>query len=152
MGDFKEWLSDNLRYFLVGVVVILIIGGSILGLKIYSSKVNGNSDPAVIRKNTEAQTETGKETETKKQTEKETKKQTEKETKKQTEKETKKEHIISIAPITNRTPGCSPRIRIERIHPNTLSKERITPLVEVFTYFCPNTLSRYGTTVQKTAR
>lgn len=26
MGDFKEWLSDNLRYFLVGVVVILIIG------------------------------------------------------------------------------------------------------------------------------
>ena len=71
MGDFKEWLSDNLRYFLVGVVVILIIGGSILGLKIYSSKVNGNSDPAVIRKNTEAQTETGKETETKKQTEKE---------------------------------------------------------------------------------
>lgn len=72
MGDFKEWLSDNLRYFLVGVVVILIIGGSILGLKIYSSKVNGNSDPAVIRKNTEAQTETGKETETKKQTEKET--------------------------------------------------------------------------------
>ena len=89
MGDFKEWLSDNLRYFLVGVVVILIIGGSILGLKIYSSKVNGNSDPAVIRKNTEAQTETGKETETKKQTEKETKKQTEKETKKQTEKETK---------------------------------------------------------------
>ena len=25
MGDFKEWLSDNLRYFLVGVVVILII-------------------------------------------------------------------------------------------------------------------------------
>ena len=76
MGDFKEWLSDNLRYFLVGVVVILIIGGSILGLKIYSSKVNGNSDPAVIRKNTEAQTETGKETETKKQTEKETKKQT----------------------------------------------------------------------------
>ena len=67
------------------------IGGSILGLKIYSSKVNGNSDPAVIRKNTEAQTETGKETETKKQTEKETKKQTEKETKKQTEKETKKQ-------------------------------------------------------------
>ncbi len=89
MGEFKEWLSDNLRYFLVGVVVILIIGGSILGLKIYSSKVNGNSDPAVIRKNTEAQTETRKETETKKQTEKETKKQTEKETKKQTEKETK---------------------------------------------------------------
>ena len=77
MGDFKEWLSDNLRYFLVGVVVILIIGGSILGLKIYSSKVNGNSDPAVIRKNTEAQTETGKETETKKQTEKATEKQTE---------------------------------------------------------------------------
>ena len=75
MGDFKEWLSDNLRYFLVGVVVILIIGGSILGLKIYSSKVNGNSDPAVIRKNTEAQTETGKET--KKQTEKATEKQTE---------------------------------------------------------------------------
>ena len=89
MGDFKEWLSDNLRYFLVGVVVILIIGGSILGLKIYSSAVKGNDEPAVIQKNTEAQTETQKETETKKQTEKETKKQTEKET--ETEKQTKKE-------------------------------------------------------------
>ena len=44
MGDFKEWLSDNLRYFLVGVVVILIIGGSILGLKIYSSAVNGKDE------------------------------------------------------------------------------------------------------------
>lgn len=92
MGDFKEWLSDNLRYFLVGVVVILIIGGSILGLKIYSSAVNGKDEPALIQKNTQAQTETKKETEkeTKKQTEKETKKQTEKETKKQTKKSTEK--------------------------------------------------------------
>lgn len=90
MGDFKEWLSDNLRYFLVGVVVILIIGGSILGLKIYSSAVNGKDEPALIQKNTQAQTENKKETETKKETEKETKKQTEKETKKQTEKATEK--------------------------------------------------------------
>ena len=35
MGDFKEWLSDNLRYFLVGVVVILIIGGSNWGYGTY---------------------------------------------------------------------------------------------------------------------
>lgn len=90
MGDFKEWLSDNLRYFLVGVVVILIIGGSILGLKIYSSAVNGKDEPALIQKNTQAQTESKKETETKKETEKATKKQTEKETKKQTEKTTEK--------------------------------------------------------------
>ena len=68
MGDFKEWLSDNLRYFLVGVVVILIIGGSILGLKIYSSAVNGKDEPALIQKNTQAQTESKKETETKKET------------------------------------------------------------------------------------
>lgn len=90
MEDFKEWLSDNLRYFLVGVVVILIIGGSILGLKIYSSAVNGKDEPALIQKNTQAQTESKKETETKKETEKATKKQTEKETKKQTEKTTEK--------------------------------------------------------------
>ena len=90
MGDFKEWLSDNLRYFLVGVVVILIIGGSILGLKIYSSAVNGKDEPALIQKNTQAQTESKKETETKKETEKATKKQNEKETKKQTEKTTEK--------------------------------------------------------------
>ena len=61
MGDFKEWLSDNLRYFLVGVVVILIIGGSILGLKIYSSAVNGKDEPALIQKNTQAQTESKEE-------------------------------------------------------------------------------------------
>ena len=90
MGDYKEWLSDNLRYFLVGVVVRLIIGGSILGLKIYSSAVNGKDEPALIQKNTQAQTESKKETETKKETEKATKKQTEKETKKQTEKTTEK--------------------------------------------------------------
>lgn len=85
MGDFKEWLSDNLRYFLVGVVVILIIGGSILGLKIYSSAVNGKDEPALIQKNTQAQTESKKETETKKETEKATKKQTEKAAEKTTE-------------------------------------------------------------------
>ena len=75
MGDFKEWLSDNLRYFLVGVVVILIIGGSILGLKIYSSAVNGKDEPALIQKNTQAQTESKKETE--KTTEKAAEKTTE---------------------------------------------------------------------------
>lgn len=88
MHDFKEWLSDNLRYFLVGFVVILIIGGSILGLKIYSSAVNGDDKVTVIQKNTENQ-ETEKNTE--KNTEKATQKETQKETKKDTEAQTKKE-------------------------------------------------------------
>ncbi len=103
MGDFKEWLSDNLRYFLVGVVVILIIGGSILGLKIYSSKVNGNSDPAVIRKNTEAQTETGKETETKKQTEKETKNRPKKKPKNRPKKRQKSRPKVQHLPMQVQT-------------------------------------------------
>lgn len=102
MHDFKEWLSDNLRYFLVGVVVILIIGGSILGLRIYSSAVNGNDKVAVIQKNTESQDtekDTQKETEkaTKKETEKQTEKQTEKPTEKQTEKQTETQSESSAA-------------------------------------------------------
>ena len=92
MHDFKEWLSDNLRYFLVGVVVILIIGGSILGLKIYSSAVNGNDKVAVIQKNTESQ---DTEKETKKDTEAQTETESESESETETQSETQSESSAS---------------------------------------------------------
>lgn len=69
MNDFKEWLSDNLRYFIVGVVVILIIGGSILGIRFYSSVINGKDKVAVINSNTEKITESKDQKDTEKQTE-----------------------------------------------------------------------------------
>lgn len=81
MHDFKEWLSDNLRYFIVGVVVILIIGGSILGIRIYSSAVNGGGNKvAVIDGNTEKHTEKQSETASEKHTERASEKDTEKQT------------------------------------------------------------------------
>lgn len=59
MNDFKEWLSDNLRYFLLAFIIILIIGAAILGISIYSKVVNGGG-----------QKETGKQTESVNVTEK----------------------------------------------------------------------------------
>lgn len=90
MHDFKEWLSDNLRYFIVGVVVILIIGGSILGIRIYSSAVNGGGNKVAVidgntEKNTEKDTEKQTETVSEKNTEKQTESASEKDTEKQTE-------------------------------------------------------------------
>ena len=41
MNDFKEWLSDYLRYFLLAFIIILIIGAAVLGISIYSKVVNG---------------------------------------------------------------------------------------------------------------
>lgn len=72
MNDFKEWLSDNLRYFIVGAVVILIIGGSIVGLRIYSTAVNPKKNNDVIVETDPKTTEASKDAETGKDSEKST--------------------------------------------------------------------------------
>lgn len=79
MKNFKEWLSDNLRYLLLAFVVIAVIGAAIFGVNLYSKAVGGkNSSQTESQKETET-----KDTESKKETEKETEKDTE--TKKETE-------------------------------------------------------------------
>lgn len=65
MKEFKEWISDNLRYILLAVIVLLIMGAAVLGVSIYSKVVN---DEGKQRQTTE-QTETVKLTERTEQTE-----------------------------------------------------------------------------------
>ena len=45
MKNFKEWLSDNLRYLILAFVVIAVIGAAIYGVNLYSRAVGdrGNS-------------------------------------------------------------------------------------------------------------
>ena len=83
MKDFKEWLSDYLRYFLLAAIIILIIGAAILGISIYSKVVNDGKG----QKETTKQTETAKEPESQKESEKQTEseKKSEKFTEAQTE-------------------------------------------------------------------
>lgn len=85
MNDFKEWLSDNLRYFLLAFIIILIIGAAILGISIYSKVVRGGGSQKEPTKQTEAVKEPGKETESAKKTDTESAKETEPQTKKETE-------------------------------------------------------------------
>lgn len=101
MNDFKEWLSDNLRYFIVGAVVILIIGGAILGIKIYSNAVNGgtNDKPGnVVIEQESDMSETQTETADKKDKEKET------DSEKDSEKETKANLIFETEPESKDAP------------------------------------------------
>lgn len=81
MKDFKEWLSDNLRYFIIGIAVILVIAAAIIGIRVYSTAVNPDGEKNVTlieseKRTGETQSETAKETD-KKETEKETAKETE---------------------------------------------------------------------------
>ena len=93
MNDFKEWLSDNLRYFILAFVVIAVIGAAIYGVNLYSKAVGGNGNqPKETQEDTKKQSESQKETET--DSEKETdKKETEKEseTQKGSESEARRE-------------------------------------------------------------
>lgn len=48
MSDFREWLSDNLRYILLGLFIILALVAIFLGIKLVSSKLSsGNTKEAV---------------------------------------------------------------------------------------------------------
>lgn len=105
MKDFKEWISDNLRYILLAMIVLLIMGAAILGVSIYSKVVNGRgkqrepvkqtemakpaedagqAETAELKKETDS-AESGKETETKQESSVETSAETQKETGPQTE-------------------------------------------------------------------
>lgn len=77
-NEFREWLSDNLRYFMLAFIVILIIAVAVLSITLYS-KMSGDG-----RKN-ETETVTASESAT--ETEKPTEKQTESETEPQTQSE-----------------------------------------------------------------
>lgn len=40
MDDFREWLSDNLRYIMLGLFILLVLGVLFLGIKFISAKVS----------------------------------------------------------------------------------------------------------------
>lgn len=66
MNGFKEWISDNLRYILLALIVLLIMGAAVLGVSIYSKVVNDGRGQKEAAKHTETvkitETETAQET------------------------------------------------------------------------------------------
>lgn len=54
MDDIREWISDNLRYILLGVAIVLVIGLAVLGVRLISGIANGTS--TTKKTETEAQT------------------------------------------------------------------------------------------------
>ena len=42
MNSFREWLSDNLRYLLLLLIVILGVGAIILGVRLYRKLPSGS--------------------------------------------------------------------------------------------------------------
>lgn len=92
MNDFKEWLSDNLRYFLLGIAILVVFAVAVIGIRIYS-KVTGPSKPEAPVTESNPVTTEGTEKLTEKTTEKPSEKTTEKEseTKEESESETEEE-------------------------------------------------------------
>ena len=43
MDDFREWLSDNLRYFMLGGAILIIVVVLFLGIRACSGSNKGNS-------------------------------------------------------------------------------------------------------------
>ncbi len=87
-NEFREWLSDNLRYFMLAFIVILIIAAAVLSITLYS-KMSGDGRRNETETVTAAESATETEKPTEKQTESETEPQTESE--KQTEPQTEKQ-------------------------------------------------------------
>ena len=56
MDNFKEWLSDNLRYFILGFFVILVLVIAFLGIKFVSSKLGDDKPKSPDTKQTETKT------------------------------------------------------------------------------------------------
>ena len=54
MDNFREWLSDNLRYILLGLFILLVLGVVFLGIKFISAKV---SDTGTEQTQQESQSE-----------------------------------------------------------------------------------------------
>ena len=107
MDDFREWLSDNLRYFLLGFAILAVVIIAVAGIRIYQRVAGSQKKPTDnIRVESES-TSTAGETEavTERTSESEKKvvsseKETEAETKAAEEKETEKETEAKIAEET----------------------------------------------------
>lgn len=82
MNNFKEWLSDYLRYFMLGLAVLLVIGLALIGIRVYQGR-HGDDGGNVIEILSEKETqggEKGESTETERNTEPEKITETEKNT------------------------------------------------------------------------
>ncbi|RGY01950.1 SH3 domain-containing protein [Blautia sp. OF03-15BH] len=107
MDDFREWLSDNLRYFLLGFAILAVVIIAVVGIRIYQRVAGSQKKPTDnIRVESES-TSTAGETEavTERTSESEKKvvsseKETEAETKAAEAKETEKETEAKIAEET----------------------------------------------------
>ena len=107
MDDFREWLSDNLRYFLLGFAILAVVIIAVAGIRIYQRVAGSQKKPTDnIRVESES-TSTAGETEavTERTSESEKKvvsseKETEAETKAAEAKETEKEPEAKIAEET----------------------------------------------------
>lgn len=107
MDDFREWLSDNLRYFLLGFAILAVVIIAVAGIRIYQRVAGSQKKPTDnIRVESES-TSTAGETEavTERISESEKKvvsseKETEAETKAAEAKETEKETEAKIAEET----------------------------------------------------
>ena len=107
MDNFREWLSDNLRYFLLGFAILAVVIIAVAGIRIYQRVAGSQKKPTDnIRVESES-TSTAGETEavTEKTSESEKKvvsseKETEAETKAAEAKETEKETEAKIAEET----------------------------------------------------
>lgn len=90
---FTEWISDNLRYFLLFLAVALLIVLGVFGIKIYQSYEKTASDDKSIEILTESlkETEQPQTSQPETQTESETESESESESEKQTESESESE-------------------------------------------------------------
>ena len=49
MDNFREWLSDNLRYILLGLFIILALAVIFLGIRFLSSRVGSDDETAQVQ-------------------------------------------------------------------------------------------------------
>lgn len=68
MDDIREWISDNLRYILLGLALILVLAVAILGIRAISNIAGGRSSSTAVNE-TESDTENDVVVETDAQTE-----------------------------------------------------------------------------------
>lgn len=129
MNDFKEWLSDYLRYFLLGFAILGVIIIAILGIRVYQ-KVSNPTPKTQDTGFVEVETETSGSSDTEKaeDTEKntgDTEKQTEASTKESTEKETSTTEEVSTEEMTDEG-TTEPEKQTEAVSESEKTSEEIT--------------------------
>lgn len=71
VDDFREWLSDNLRYILLGLAIIIVLVIAFFAVRFVTDRLGGDSDIKQTEAVTEApasETAAGSETETETET------------------------------------------------------------------------------------